>query len=105
MNLQHARISELCASLRLEKVSSEWPHLAEQAAREQQSFADFLERLLNWECEARNERTRSTLLKLASLSGDRGGDTSRFDGRAYGICRTMSAGRGSAASGSDLDGH
>lgn len=67
MNLQHARIGELCDNLRLEKVSSEWPHLAEQAAREQQSFADFLERLLNREWEARGERTRSTLLKLASL--------------------------------------
>lgn len=38
-----------------------------RAAREQQSFADFLERLLNRELEARGERTRATLLKLASL--------------------------------------
>lgn len=67
MNLQHARIGELCQSLRLEKVASEWPHLAEQAARDQQSFAEFLERLLHRELEARGERTRATLLKLASL--------------------------------------
>lgn len=67
MNLQYARIGELCETLRLEKTASDWPHLAEQAAREEASFADFLERLLNLEIEARGERTRATLLKLAAL--------------------------------------
>jgi DNA replication protein DnaC len=67
MNLQYARIGELCQSLRLDKTASDWPHLAEQVAREEASFADFLERLLNLEIEARGERTRATLLKLAAL--------------------------------------
>jgi DNA replication protein DnaC len=67
MNLQYARIGELCQTLRLDKTASDWPYLAEQAAREEASFADFLERLLNLEIEARGERTRATLLKLAAL--------------------------------------
>jgi hypothetical protein len=60
MNLQYARIDALCHILRLEKTASDWPHLAEQAAREEGNFADFLERLLNLEIEARGQRTRAT---------------------------------------------
>lgn len=67
MNLQHARITELCQSLKLERIGAEWPHLAQQAAAAEQSFGEFLERLLTLEGDARAERTRSTLLKLATL--------------------------------------
>ncbi len=67
MNLQHARIAELCHMLKLERVATDWPHLAQQAATEETSFADFIERLLRTEAEARAERTRATLLKLATL--------------------------------------
>lgn len=67
MNLQHARIDGLCRTLRLEKIATDWPHLAGQAVQEEVSFADFLEQLLNLEIEARGERTRATLLKLAAL--------------------------------------
>ena len=67
MNLQHERIVELCRTLKLEKAAVDWPALAQQAASEEASFADFLERLLLSERDARTERTRATLLKLASL--------------------------------------
>ena len=67
MNLQHARITELCQSLKLERIGAEWPHLAQQAAAAEQSFGEFLERLLTLEGDARAERTRTTLLKLATL--------------------------------------
>ena len=67
MNLQHARITELCQSLKLEPIGAEWPHLAQQAAAAEQSFGEFLERLLTLEGDARAERTRTTLLKLAKL--------------------------------------
>lgn len=67
MNLQHERIGELCRALKLEKTACDWPALAQQAASEEASFADFLERLLLGERDARTERTRATLLKLASL--------------------------------------
>lgn len=69
MNLQHERISELSKSLKLERVSTDWPHLAQQAAERELSFADFLEQLLAAEVQARTERSRQTLLQLATLPG------------------------------------
>jgi DNA replication protein DnaC len=41
--------------------------LAQQAADREESFADFLEKLLVAEANARAERTRQTLLKMATL--------------------------------------
>lgn len=67
MNLQHERISVLCQNLRLERVAADWPGLAAQAASTDGSFSDFLEKLLVVEVDARNARTRATLLKLATL--------------------------------------
>lgn len=67
MNLQHDRIEALCQELKLERIGTDWPHQAQQAARDQASFADFLEQLLGTEREARAERSRQTLLKMASL--------------------------------------
>lgn len=67
MNLQHARIAELCTSLKLDRIAMDWPHLAQQAASDEVSFADFLEKLLTAEMDARGERTRQTLLKMATL--------------------------------------
>lgn len=43
MNLQHDRITELSQNLKLERIGSDWPHLAPQAADREESFADFLE--------------------------------------------------------------
>ena len=67
MNLQHDRIQELCQSLKLERIGTDWLHLAQQAAKTEASFADFLEQLLATERAARAERSRQTLLKMASL--------------------------------------
>lgn len=67
MNLQHARIQDLCKSLKLERVGADWGHLAQQAASAEHSFADFLEQLLAAEAQARVERLRATLLRLATL--------------------------------------
>lgn len=67
MNLQHPRITELCQALKLEAIAAVWPHLAQQIATQEGSFADFLEQVLSAETLARTERTRNTLLKLATL--------------------------------------
>lgn len=67
MNLQHERIAALCSSLNLQRIAVDWPALADDAARSETSFADFVERLLKSEIEARGERQRHTLLKLATL--------------------------------------
>lgn len=67
MNLQHERIAALCAELKLHRIGGEWPGIAQEAARTEASFGDFVERLLMTETEARGERQRQTLLKLATL--------------------------------------
>lgn len=67
MNLQHERIGQLCASLKLERIATDWSPLAQQAASTEASFADFLEQLLGAEADARTERSRQTLLKMATF--------------------------------------
>jgi DNA replication protein DnaC len=67
MNLQHERIAAMCAELKLHRMGTDWPAIAQEAARTAASFGDFVERLLLGETEARGERQRQTLLKLATL--------------------------------------
>jgi DNA replication protein DnaC len=67
MSLQQERIAALCSGLKLERMSAEWPALAQEAAAGETSYADFLEKLLSGEVAARGERTRQTLLTLATL--------------------------------------
>ena len=67
MSLQHARIAELCNGLKLERMAAEWSGLAQEAAQDERSYADFLERLLTVEQEARRERTRQALLAMSTL--------------------------------------
>ena len=67
MNLQNDRIQALCEQLKFARLQAEWPTVAQDAAREQLSFADFLERLLGAEARARQERKVSTLMKLATM--------------------------------------
>jgi DNA replication protein DnaC len=67
MNLQHERIEALCAQLKFARLHTEWPAIAQHAAQEQASLADFLERLLDAETRARHERKVATLMKLATM--------------------------------------
>jgi len=67
MSLQHQRIGELCEQLKFARLASEWPALAQDAARQETSLADFLERVLASELAAREERKRSTLLRMATM--------------------------------------
>lgn len=67
MSLQHARIAELCQHLKLVRLESEWPALAQDAARTEASFADFFERVLSSEKQAREERKRMVLGRLATM--------------------------------------
>jgi len=67
MNLQHDRIAALCVELKLHRIGGDWAAIAQEAARTEASFGDFVERLLISETEARGERQRQTLLKLATL--------------------------------------
>lgn len=65
---QQERITALCEQLKMACLGAEWPALAQQAARTEASFADFLEKMLDCELAAREQRKRTTLLKLATLS-------------------------------------
>lgn len=67
MSLQHERISELCEQLKFARLASEWPALAQDAARDGASFADFLEKVLASEQVAREERKRTVLMRLATM--------------------------------------
>ncbi|WP_412088098.1 ATP-binding protein [Pseudomonas amygdali] len=53
-----------------------WPRLAQQAASGEDSFADFLEKLLVAETDARSERSRQALLKTAAFRSGRTMSTS-----------------------------
>lgn len=62
-----ARIGQLCLMLKLNRIAAEWPGIAQQAAQDEASQGDFLERALNAENQARLERQRTTLLNMATL--------------------------------------
>lgn len=64
---QDARIVEFCEQLKLLRLSSEWPGLAQDAAKQEASFADFLEKALECEMFGRDERRRATLTRLATM--------------------------------------
>jgi DNA replication protein DnaC len=64
---QDARIAEFCDQLKLIRLSSEWSGLAQDAAKTEASFADFLEKVLECEMFGRDERRRSTLMRLATM--------------------------------------
>jgi len=67
VSLQHERIAALCEQLKFARLHTEWPALAQDAARAEASFADFLEKVLACELGGRNERRCSVLLKLATM--------------------------------------
>ncbi len=67
MSLQNDRIVELCEQLKLARLATDWPALAQDAARDNASFADFLEKVLISENLARDERKRTTLTRLATM--------------------------------------
>lgn len=67
MSLQHERIAELCERLKFARLHTEWPALAQDAARAEASFADFLEKVLACELAGRNDRRCTVLLKLATM--------------------------------------
>jgi len=67
VNLQHQRIEALCAQMKFARLHAEWAAIAQHAAQQQASFADFLERVLDAEVRARHERKVATLMKLATM--------------------------------------
>lgn len=67
MDLVSARITHLCERLKLMRVGSDWPAIAEETVRREASHGEFLEQVLAAETAAREQRAREVMLKLATL--------------------------------------
>lgn len=65
MNLQHERLTQLCANLRLGGIAADYPTAAQWAA--EASYPDFLEAVLRAELEARRARARQMLARVAGF--------------------------------------
>lgn len=64
---QHERIVHLCEQLKLQAVATSYPDLADVAASKDASFFDYLEEVLKAEQEARQNRSRHILAKMAGF--------------------------------------
>jgi DNA replication protein DnaC len=67
MNLQSERLQELCTEMSLSAIAEQHGVLAEQAAKNEISYLDYLEALLDAERSARYVRSRSMLVKTAGF--------------------------------------
>lgn len=67
MNLQHDRIAALCEQLKLDRLSAEWPGVAQTTIDNSGTHADFLEAVLQLQHDGQNERRRQTILRLSGL--------------------------------------
>ena len=62
MNLQQQRISELCESLGLAGLATDYDALAQDAVKNESSYSEYLEQCLKVEQQSRQQRTRSVML-------------------------------------------
>jgi len=67
MSLQSLRLQTLCEQLELGGVFSSYSTIAQNAAKEQHTFTDFLEHVLKEELSTRQFKARHMLLKTAGL--------------------------------------
>ena len=67
MNLQYQRIQDTCEALKLRAIGNEWGSIADKAASNESTLADFLEQILAGETSERALRSSDLLLKFAGL--------------------------------------
>lgn len=67
MNVQSERLTSLCQDLNLLTVAEQYAPLAQEAARQDSSFVDYLEHVLKAETNARQLRSRTMLLRTAGF--------------------------------------
>jgi DNA replication protein DnaC len=67
MNLQHERLVQLCAELRLGGVAADYAAEAQRAAEAEATYPDFLEAVLRAETETRRARARQMLARVAGF--------------------------------------
>ena len=67
MNLQHERITHACEALSPQAIAEQYSTLAQQAASDDVSYVEFLERCLNAEQEDRRARSQAMLTCIAGF--------------------------------------
>jgi DNA replication protein DnaC len=67
VNVQSERLASLCTELKLHTIAEHYAPVAQEAARKELSFPDYLERILKLEAEARQARSRQMLMRTASF--------------------------------------
>ena len=67
MNLQIERIQHACDVLKMPSMAAAWSAIADHAAREGKSFANFFETVLQAELDGTRQRTQEVMLKMAGL--------------------------------------
>lgn len=67
MSLQPERISAVCEALGLGGVACQYDALAQTAAKVESSYTDYLEQCLKAEQQARQQRSRTVLVKMAGF--------------------------------------
>lgn len=67
MNLQHERIDDYCQALKLEGLMQHYRALAAEAAAKDWTLLDYLEQTLRAERDARQLRSRQTLVRMAAF--------------------------------------
>ncbi len=65
--LLHEQIADLCDRLKLQAVADQYVDWAQQAASKEDSYVDFLVRILRAEHEARQARSRQVLVKMSGF--------------------------------------
>jgi len=65
--MQHSRIALLCEQLKLATVAENYGGIAQESAKEENSFSDFLEKLLDMEYSAKQARSCRMLTKMAGF--------------------------------------
>ena len=79
MNLQHERITHMCEALKLPFVAQGYGAAAQQAAKEEIAYSDFLEGLLREEMAGRAVRKQSTMTRLAGFPAIKTLDQFNYD--------------------------
>lgn len=67
MNLQYERIAQMCEALKLPFVAQGYGAAAQQAAKDEIAYSDFLEGLLREEMAGRTVRKQSMMTRLAGF--------------------------------------
>jgi hypothetical protein len=61
VNLQSERITDACRQLGLYALPESWPRIAEKHLAQEGSYADFIEKLLTEELNAKMQRTKNII--------------------------------------------